>query len=140
MPRSAAKKTLLAPPGRRGGGERSLVPGLSSMRKIVIAGAGISGLALAYRLARLLLEAQITVLEERNRPGGTIWTERREGFQIEIGANGFRDTKLSTLSLCRDLSLESRLVPASDPSSRNRFLFLNGKLRMLPQGPGSFLR
>jgi oxygen-dependent protoporphyrinogen oxidase len=108
------------------------------MPKVVIVGAGISGLALAYRLTQLLPSVDVTVLEERNRPGGTIWTERAQGFQVEFGANGFRDTKPSTIELCRDLGLDEQLIPASEISARNRFLFLDGKLRRL--GILSFLR
>src|SRR6516162_11647915 len=110
------------------------------MQEVIIVGAGISGLALAYRLTKKLASAKITVLEERDRPGGTIWTERREGFQVEIGANGFLDTKPSTIALCRDLGLADRLLPASEASGRNRYLFLDGKLRLLPGSLGAFLR
>jgi protoporphyrinogen/coproporphyrinogen III oxidase len=110
------------------------------MPKVVIVGAGISGLALAYRLTKLLPQAEIAVLEERSRPGGTAWTERLQGFQVEIGPNGFLDTKPSTMNLCRELGLEDRLIPASEVSSRSRFLFVDGKLQALPRGIVSFLR
>jgi oxygen-dependent protoporphyrinogen oxidase len=110
------------------------------MPRVVIVGAGISGLALAYRLQQRIPSAAITVLEQNTRPGGTIWTERREGFQVEIGPNGFLDNKPGTLALCRDLELDKRLETASEGSARNRYLFLNGKLRPLPGSLGSFLR
>jgi oxygen-dependent protoporphyrinogen oxidase len=109
------------------------------MARVIIVGAGISGLALAYRLQQLASRTEITLLEQRDRPGGTIWTERRQGFQIEIGPNGFLDNKPSTLSLCRDLGLDTRLVPASEAAGRNRYLFLEGQLRALPNSLGSFL-
>ena len=109
------------------------------MKRVIIVGAGISGLALAYRLARLLRSAEVTVLEQSHRPGGTMWTERREGFQIEVGPNGFLDNKPSTLALCRDLGLSDRLLPASEAAERNRYLFLAGKLRRLPNSLRSFL-
>ena len=64
----------------------------------------ISGLSLAYRLNQLLPSVEIIVLEQRDRPGGTMWTERRDGFQVEIGPNGFLDNKSSTLALCRERS------------------------------------
>ncbi|HLJ91934.1 MAG TPA: protoporphyrinogen oxidase [Gemmataceae bacterium] len=108
--------------------------------RVVIVGAGISGLALAYRLNEFLPSAQITILEQQNRPGGTIWTEQRDGFQVEIGPNGFLDNKPSTLALCRDLGLADRLVPAAEAAERNRYLFLDGRLRRLPNSIGSFLR
>jgi oxygen-dependent protoporphyrinogen oxidase len=110
------------------------------MSRVVIVGAGISGLALAYRLHQLVPSVEVMVLEQRERPGGTMWTERREGFQVEIGPNGFLDNKPSTLTLCRDLGLSDRLVPASEAAGRNRYLFLDGRLRLLPNSLTSFLR
>ena len=98
------------------------------MPSVVIVGAGISGLSLAYRLQQRVPDLKITVLERRDRPGGTMWTERRDGFQVEIGPNGFLDNKSSTLDLCRDLGLGDRLLAASEAASRNRYLFLDGKL------------
>jgi oxygen-dependent protoporphyrinogen oxidase len=110
------------------------------MTSVVIVGAGISGLALAYRLHQFVPDAEITLLERQDRVGGTMWTERREGFLVEIGANGFLDNKPSTWSLCRDLELGDRLVAASEVAGRNRYLFLNDKLRLLPRSFGTFLR
>jgi oxygen-dependent protoporphyrinogen oxidase len=110
------------------------------MVRVVIVGAGISGLTIAYRLQQLDPTLEITILEQNGRPGGKIWTERREGFQVEIGPNGFPDNKPSTLNLCQNLGLGNRLLPASEGSSRNRYLFLNGRMHSLPGGLGAFLR
>src|SRR5437868_9867923 len=110
------------------------------MPRVLILGAGISGLAVAYRLQQTLPDADITILEPRDRPGGTIWTERRDGFQVEIGPNGFLDTKPTTLQLCRDLSLSERLIQASDAAAKNRFLFLGERLRALPGSIGGLLQ
>jgi oxygen-dependent protoporphyrinogen oxidase len=109
------------------------------MTNIVIVGAGISGLSLAYRLQERLPEAEITVLERDSRPGGTAWTVREQGFQIDLGPNGFLDTKPTTLQLCRDIGLGDRLTAASDAAARNRYLFLGDRLRLLPGGLGAFL-
>jgi oxygen-dependent protoporphyrinogen oxidase len=117
----------------------SWTSGSSPMPRIVIVGAGISGLALAYRLRQRSPQSEITILERQPRPGGTIWTERSEGFQIEIGPNGFLDNKPSTLSLCRDLGLHDRLLAASEDAGRNRYLFYQGKLRRLPNSLLAFL-
>src|SRR5262249_15453679 len=75
---------------------------------------------------------EITVLDQHDRPGGTIWTEYREGFQVEIGPNGFLDNKPSTIELCKDLGLGDRLLPASELSARNRYLIHKGKLHLVP--------
>jgi oxygen-dependent protoporphyrinogen oxidase len=109
------------------------------MSSVVIVGAGISGLSVAYRLLQALPEVEITVLEQRDRPGGTVWTERADGFQVETGPNGFLDTKPTTLQLCRDLGLGDRVIPASEGAGKNRYLFLGDCLRALPGGLLSFL-
>src|SRR5689334_9714695 len=110
------------------------------MARVVIVGAGVSGLSLAYRLHQADPGAEITVLEADNRVGGKVWTERRDGFTVELGPNGFLDAKPSTLDLARDLGLADRLLPASESSARNRYLFLDGKLQPLPAGLLAFLR
>src|SRR5262245_29617891 len=110
------------------------------MAKVIIVGAGISGLSLAFRLQQGLPSSEVTLLERDDRPGGTCWTERRDGFQVEIGPNGFLDSKPATIGLCRDLGLGDQLCSASDAAARIRFLLLDGRLKPLPGGPGAFLR
>ncbi|VTS08654.1 protoporphyrinogen oxidase [Tuwongella immobilis] len=110
------------------------------MARIVILGAGLSGLALAYRLQQRLPHAAITLIEPRNRPGGNIWTARQNGFQIEEGPNGFLDSKPSTMQLCRDLGLGDQLLAASEGSRKNRYVYLRDQLQKLPGGLMPFLR
>jgi oxygen-dependent protoporphyrinogen oxidase len=110
------------------------------MPKVIVVGAGISGLTLAYRLRQAPGAIDVRVLEQANRPGGKIWTERAGGFQVEAGANGFLDNKPSTLTLCRELGLERRLVPASEVAGRNRFVAIDDRLRLLPRSFYEFLR
>lgn len=105
---------------------------MSSTKQVLIIGAGISGLALAYRLQQLDAACEITILEKAARPGGTVWTEERAGFRVELGPNGFLDNQPSTLQLCADLGLKDLLVPASEAAGRNRFLFMGNRLRALP--------
>ncbi len=108
-------------------------------RCIVIVGAGISGLSLAFRLQEKVPNADIVVIEKGKRAGGTIWTEEQDGFRFEWGPNGFLDNKPSTMTLCNDLGMADRLVAASTESGKNRYIFLNGRLQRLPTGFGSFL-
>jgi len=109
------------------------------MPHVVIVGAGLSGLSLAFRLHRARPDVRITILEKSSRVGGNIWTDRVNGFQIETGPNGFLDAKPSTLQLCRDLGLGDQLIPASEGSRKNRYLFVDGQLRALPSSLGSFI-
>ncbi|MBV9124380.1 MAG: protoporphyrinogen oxidase, partial [Planctomycetes bacterium] len=110
------------------------------MSRLIVIGGGISGLAIAYRCRQLAPETEILLLEKSSRPGGTVWTERRDGFQVEVGPNGFLDNNPATKELCGELGLASQLISASAAAGRNRYLFLEGKLRLLPSGLGAFLR
>src|SRR5262245_17542246 len=105
------------------------------MPHVVIAGGGLTGLSVAFRLRQLRPHVAVTVLEPRDRPGGNIGTEDRDGFRVELGPNGFLDRTPSIPNLARDLGLTDQLVAASEGSRKNRFLFLGGKLRKLPGGP-----
>ncbi len=109
------------------------------MSRIVIVGGGISGLVLACRLEQFLPGADIIVLEQQPRVGGKIGTIERAGFRVETGPNGFLDNKSAVLDLCRDIGLSDRLMPASEASGRNRYLFLHGRMRALPTSLWSFL-
>src|SRR5438105_949416 len=110
------------------------------MPTVVVVGAGVSGLAVAYRLQQRAPDVAVTVLEQGGRPGGKVWTERARGFQVETGPNGFLDTKPSTTALCRDLGLAARLTAASEAAGKNRYLLLGDRLRPLPGSVGAFLR
>lgn len=108
------------------------------MPKVVIVGAGISGLALALQLDRRGWD--VTVLERQTRPGGTMWTEYRDGFRVELGPNGFLDQQPATLRLCQELGLDNELISASESSRRNRYLYQGGRLRPLPHSLKTFLQ
>src|SRR5947199_3962592 len=110
------------------------------MPRVVIAGAGISGLSLAHRLHQLAPAAAITVLDSADRVGGCVRTDRRDGFTVECGPNGFLDSKPATVDLARDVGLGDQMIPASDAAARNRYLFLGRGLDPLPGGLLDLLR
>jgi protoporphyrinogen/coproporphyrinogen III oxidase len=112
------------------------------VKRIVIIGGGISGLATALHLKDRASEApgglQVTVLEASDDPGGNIRTKRKEGFIIERGPNGYLDNVPATGALVRRLGLEGKLQKADEAAAR-RFLYRDGRLHRLPEGPVSFL-
>ncbi len=120
---------------RRGGGRTYNL----AMPHVAIVGAGLAGLATAYRLRRLVPGADITVLDAAPRPGGNVGTELDGGFRLELGPNGFLDSKPGMVELCRDLGLGDELVAASEGSRKNRYVYLNGAIHALPGSPWSFL-
>jgi protoporphyrinogen/coproporphyrinogen III oxidase len=113
------------------------------MKRVAVVGGGITGLATALHLqdgaGRVAGGLEVVVLEGGSGPGGNIRTDGVDGFTIEAGPNGFLDNVPATLALVRRLGLEDRLQRA-DESAARRFLYRNGRLHLLPGGPGSFLR
>ncbi len=110
------------------------------MPRVVIVGAGMSGLSLAYRLQQHGPNLDVQVLEECDRAGGKIGSYRRDGFLVETGPNGFLDNKTFTVDLCRELGLADQLVAASPEAGKNRYLFLGDRLKRLPANPLEFLK
>ncbi len=104
--------------------------------RVVVVGAGPCGLAVAFRLKQLRPDVSLAVLEAQPRPGGNVGTIAEDGFRVEIGPNGFLDGKPGTLQLCRDLRIADRLIPASEGSRKNRFVYHNGRVEKLPGSPG----
>ncbi len=107
--------------------------------RIAIVGAGLSGLALAFRIRERMPSAHVSVIEKGRTPGGNIATIERDGFRIEAGPNGIFDAKPHLLDLCRDLGLGDRLIPGSEAARKNRYVYLDGRLQALPSSLSSFL-
>jgi oxygen-dependent protoporphyrinogen oxidase len=107
--------------------------------RIGVIGAGVSGLAVAHNLKKLLGDrADLTVYEKGERPGGAICSRRIDGFLVEWGPNGFLNNEPATFELIRELGIRDRLVASSD-TARKRFLFIGGALHQIPLSPPGFL-
>lgn len=109
----------------------------SGRKRIIVVGAGITGLAAAHRVVELSREMGLAIdvllLEARDRLGGTILTQNRDGFIIEGGPDSFITQKPWGLALCRRLGLESRLIQ-TNPSCRRTFVVRDGRLHPVPEG------
>ncbi len=106
------------------------------MKRVVIIGGGIAGLATAYSLTSLAPEGaglDITILETRKKPGGNIQTEKRRGFIIEGGPDCFLSEKPWAVKLCREIGLGEQLLPTND-RLRKTFVLSGGRLHELPEG------
>lgn len=112
------------------------------MARLVIVGAGVSGLAAAWS-ARAAVEAsgiatEIVVLEREREAGGKARTVRRDGYLVEAGPTSYLDDSLELDALLADAGLSAHKRTAS-ASAAHRFLVLDGRLRELGPSPGKFL-
>lgn len=107
-------------------------------RRVAVIGAGITGLATAYRLERARPDWEVVVFEAEPHVGGKARTTVKGGYTVDWGPNGFLASAPQTLELAHDLGLGEALQPASD-SARRRYLYRDGGLRLLPASPPAFL-
>ena len=76
------------------------------MKKIVIIGGGIAGLAAAYYIHEEIskkIPVACTVLESSEKFGGKISTLRFDGFIVERGPDSFISQKPQAVELCKEL-------------------------------------
>lgn len=106
------------------------------MKKIIIIGGGIAGLAAAHRIQREISDGadlECIVLEGNDCFGGKISTEKSDGFVIERGPDSFISQKPAAIRLCKQLGLEDRLT-GTNPGAPSTFVYTGGKLVTMPDG------
>src|SRR5262249_46278602 len=102
---------------------------------VVIAGGGVTGLTVAYRLlaAPVREPLRVTVLDAAPRVGGVIRTEREGGFVIDAGPDSFVVTKPEATALCKDLGLGDRLIETTE-RHRRVYMRRGGREHVFPEG------
>src|SRR4030065_684888 len=110
---------------------------MSSQKKIVIIGAGISGLTTAYLLYKEGYD--VVVLEQRDNVGGSIETVDANGFLFDRGPNSGLETTSLIQQLVKELNLESQFVYAKREGNK-RYILRNGQLHALPMSPPAFFK
>lgn len=106
--------------------------------RVVVVGAGLSGLATAFQLQSRLPDASITVLESQKRLGGMIWTESKWGYLLEHGPASFPGHRLGLMKLCEQLKLTPELLSTSQTRLK-RYMLHDGILHLIPGTLGSAL-
>jgi oxygen-dependent protoporphyrinogen oxidase len=106
------------------------------MASVGVVGAGAGGLAAGYQLLRLGYD--VTVYEASDRAGGSIRTERREGFLAEHGPNSMLAPTEAVAQLFRELGLDERRVEAA-AAARTRYVLRDGRPQALPLSPPAVL-
>ena len=109
------------------------------VKRVVIVGAGIAGLAIAWALRQRESAVDVVVLERSVRTGGHIHTAHVDGYTCEAGPDGFLDNAPATLTLVDEIGLSPRLLPSND-AARRRYIVHRGRLCEVPSSIGTFIR
>jgi oxygen-dependent protoporphyrinogen oxidase len=106
------------------------------MTRVAVVGGGLGGLAAARALLAAGIDAH--VFEASARAGGVVGTSSVDGFVREHAASSFLGgPSRGALAMCRELGVE---VEQASPRAKNRFIYIDGKLRALPRSPVDLLR
>ena len=105
--------------------------------KVVIVGAGPSGLAVALGLVHRGID--VTVLERSSHVGGRMRTVELGDYRVELGPAGILDDAPATRALLTDLGGDRPTVVSSSSRVNRRWVVRGGRPRTLPSGPLSFL-
>ena len=106
-------------------------------KKIVILGAGISGLTTAHWLAKE--NCDITILEKRSIVGGSMESTPVKGMLFDRGPNSGLETTPLVRRLVEDLNLSAKFLYATKKGNK-RYILRNGTLHPLPMGGSAFLK
>ncbi len=105
--------------------------------KVVIIGAGITGLTTAYYLKKSGIDA--IVVEKSGKVGGVIQTMRENGFIYETGPNTGVLSQPETQELINELDTGCQLEIANE-KAKKRWIWKKDKWEALPSGLGSGIR
>lgn len=125
-------------------------------KKVIVLGAGISGLTIAYLFARPVRSRQpykvdgrslpinkngydVTVLEKKSVVGGSIETSLENGFLFDRGPNSGLETHPLIAELVEELGLKDEMVYAGKEAVK-RYILRNNKLHPLPMNPVSLYK
>ncbi len=106
-------------------------------KKIVILGAGITGLTTAYLLNKEGFD--VTVLEKKNEVGGSMESVWIDGCLFDRGPNSGLETTPLLAKLVDELNLKDELLYGSREANK-RYILRGSKLHPLPMSPMAFFK
>ncbi|KAG5527069.1 hypothetical protein RHGRI_028108 [Rhododendron griersonianum] len=108
----------------------------SSAKRVAVVGAGVSGLAAAYKLK--LHGLNVTVFEAEGRAGGKLRSISQDGLIWDEGANTMTESETEVRFLLDNLGLHDK---QQFPIAQNkRYIVRNGAPALIPSNPIALIR
>jgi protoporphyrinogen/coproporphyrinogen III oxidase len=98
---------------------------------VIIAGAGLSGLTIAYELQKR--EVPYIIMEAGPEVGGVVKSMHVNGFELDAGPNSIGATP-ETIAFIKELGIQGEMMEAT-AASKNRFLVRNNTLHAVSPHP-----
>lgn len=103
------------------------------MKRVVIVGGGITGLATAYALEKSTEPCEVHVVEAAPRLGGNLVTVNHNGFTIDGGPDSWIATKPHASRLAKAVGLGDELI-GTRPDTRKVYIVWKKQLHAMPEG------
>ncbi len=103
------------------------------MKRVVIVGGGITGLATAHALDKAAERCAVTIVEAGEQLGGNLQTIRHNGFIIDAGPDSWVAAKPHATRLAKDVGLGDELI-GTRPDTRRVYIAWQRKLYPMPEG------
>lgn len=107
------------------------------MKRVVIVGAGVAGLAAAFTLQEKAkeqgLDLECVLVEKNQHFGGKMFSEKIGGFTVEAGPDCFIAEKPSVIKLSEQLGITHRLLNSNE-NNKGTFVYSGGRMHKLPDG------
>ena len=101
------------------------------MKRIVIVGGGITGLAAAHALERAVTPCQVRLVESAAHLGGNVQTIRHNAFTIDAGPDAWAADGSHTTRLAREVGLGDELITPR-PDGDRRYVAWQRRLHPIP--------
>ncbi|HVJ93936.1 MAG TPA: protoporphyrinogen oxidase [Labilithrix sp.] len=103
------------------------------MKRVVIVGGGITGLAAAHALEKGEEPCEVRIVEGAPHLGGNLRTIRHNGFIIDAGPDSWVTAKPHATRLARAVGLGDELI-GTRPDTRRALILWQKKLYPIPEG------
>ncbi|XP_027351822.1 protoporphyrinogen oxidase 2 isoform X2 [Abrus precatorius] len=107
-----------------------------SVKRVAVVGAGVSGLAAAYKLKSHGLD--VTVFESEGRAGGRLRSVSQDGLVWDEGANTMTESEVEVKGLIDALGLQDK--QQYPISQHKRYIVKNGTPLLVPTNPAALLK